>query len=159
MGRITYQNHTAAPDVHLPPRVQGVAHYEFGCRVAGAAAAGLHQIALSRSVGLYLVQPHALDKLAVGQVQLLVLTQLLARVERVGEPEIRDNNVAVAVEEQVFQLEIAMHDALLVQIAHAGNELGKQPPGRVVLEIAVVEDVVEELASRGVLEHDAVVPV
>ena len=52
-----------------------------------------------------------------------------------------------------------MHDALLVQIAHAGNELGEQPPGSVVLEIAVVENVVEELASRGVLEHDAVVPV
>lgn len=48
-----------------------------------------------------------------------------------------------------------MDDALLVEVADAGDELGEQPAGGGVPEVAVVEDVVEELAAGGVLEDDA----
>lgn len=60
----------------------------------------------------------------------------------------------MAVQEQILELQIAMHYALLVQVADTRDELRKQPPRRVVFEVAVVQDVVEELASRRVLEHD-----
>lgn len=47
-----------------------------------------------------------------------------------------------------------MNNTLLVQVAHARHELGEQSACRIVLQIAVIEDVVEELTARCVLEND-----
>lgn len=51
-----------------------------------------------------------------------------------------------------------MHNPLLVQVAHARHELGEQPARSIVLQVSVVENVVEQFTSGGVLEHDAIVP-
>lgn len=48
-----------------------------------------------------------------------------------------------------------MNDALLVQIANSGYQLGKQPSCSIVLEVPVVEDVVEKLSARCILKNDA----
>ena len=77
------------------------------------------------------------------------------RVKGVGETKVGDDDVLVAIEEEILQLQIPVHDALLVQVTNAGDELRKEPPRRAVLQVAVVEDVVEQLAARSVLHNDA----
>jgi hypothetical protein len=48
-----------------------------------------------------------------------------------------------------------VNNASLVQVADTGDELGEQLTRRAVLQIAVVEDVVEQLTARRILEDDA----
>jgi hypothetical protein len=48
-----------------------------------------------------------------------------------------------------------MDDTLFVKIAHTRNELGEKTSSSIVLEVSMVENVVEELTSRGVFENDA----
>ena len=76
-------------------------------------------------------------------------------LEVVGEAKVCDDDVAIAVEEEVLELEIAVDDLLGVDVADAGDELGEELAGVLFLEVAVGEDVVEELAARGVVEDDA----
>lgn len=52
-----------------------------------------------------------------------------------------------------------MNNSLLVEVTHTGDELGEQTASRVILQVSVVEDVVEELATRRILKDDANVPV
>lgn len=52
-----------------------------------------------------------------------------------------------------------MNNSLLVEVAHTRDELGEQTASRVILQVSVVEDVVEELAARRILKDDANVPV
>lgn len=51
-----------------------------------------------------------------------------------------------------------MDNAFFVQIAHARDKLGKEPSGCIVLEIPVVQDVVEQFASRSILENNSDMP-
>ena len=76
-------------------------------------------------------------------------------LEVVGEAKVCDDDVAIAVDEEVLELEIAVDDLLGVDVADAGDELGEELAGVLFLEVAVGEDVVEELAARGVVEDDA----
>jgi hypothetical protein len=46
-------------------------------------------------------------------------------LEAVGKAEVCDDDVAVAVEEEVLELEIAVDDLFLVDVPDAGDELGK----------------------------------
>lgn len=154
-GKDSYQNNSAAPDIDLSTSVEGVTNNQFWSCVAWAAAAGLHEIALPRAAGLDGVQPPRLDKLAVRQIQLLELRQLVVGIERVGEAKVGDDDVSVPVEQEVLQLEIAVDDALLVQVPNAGNELGKEAAGRVVLEVPVVQDIVKQFSAGGIFEDDA----
>ena len=153
-GRGSYENNSAAPDIDLSTSVQGVTNNQFWSRVAWAAAAGLHEVALPGATGLDRIQPSRLDKLAVRQVQLLELGQFIVGIERVGEAEVGDNDVPIAVEEKILKLEITVDDAFLVQVPNAGNKLSKEATGRVVLEVPVVQDVVEQFSARGILEND-----
>ncbi len=72
----------------------------------------------------------------------------------VGKANVGDDDVAVAVQKQIFELEIAMDDVLLMKVRDTGDELSKETAGMLLLEILVRENVVEELASRGILEDD-----
>jgi hypothetical protein len=61
----------------------------------------------------------------------------------------------MAVEEQVLQLEVAVDDLLLMRVPYARDELSEELARVLLLEIAMGEDVVKELAARGVFEDDA----
>ena len=49
--------------------------------------------------------------------------QFAAGSELVGEPEIRDFDIHVGVEKQVFRLQIAVNDALLMQVFNREHDL------------------------------------
>lgn len=151
----TYQNDTTTPDIHLASGVEGVADNELGSCVARATATCLHEITLPGSVALDAVQTHSFHEFPVGEVKLLLLSEILIRIESVGKAKVGNNDVAVAVQEQVFQFQISVNDSLLVKIADTRNKLGKQTAGRIVLQVSVVENIVEQLASRCILENDA----
>lgn len=155
---VTYENDAAAPDVHFPARIEGVANYQLGGGVAGATTARLHQVALPGSIRLELVETHTFDELAVGQIQLLFLAKFFVGVKGVGEAKVGDDDVAVAVEKEIFEFEIAVDDAFFMEVSDTGHELSEKSPGGVVLQVAVGQDVVEQLAARSVLENDSNVP-
>jgi hypothetical protein len=67
-------------------------------------------------------------------------------VEPVGKAKVGDDDVAVLVEEEVLELEVAVDNVLLVEIVDARDELRKELLRISLLEIAVGEDVVEQLA-------------
>ena len=75
-------------------------------------------------------------------------------LKAIGESEIGDDNIAMTVKKEVFQLEVAMNDFLLVDIPDSGNELREKLRSIPFFEIALSEDVVEELSSRGVFQYD-----
>lgn len=47
-------------------------------------------------------------------------------VKCVGKAKVSDNDVSVAIQEQVFQLKVTMDDALLVEVANSGDQLGEE---------------------------------
>ena len=73
----------------------------------------------------------------------------------VRESKICDYNIAVAVKEEVFEFEIPMDNFLLMNVPDTRDELGKEFCSILLLEVPVGQDVVKELATRGVLENDA----
>jgi hypothetical protein len=75
-------------------------------------------------------------------------------LEAVGEAKVGDDHVAVSVKEEVFELEVAVHDLLLVDVPHPRDELREELGGVTLFEVSVCEDVVEELAARGVFDDD-----
>ena len=148
----TYQDNTTAPDVDLATSVERVAHDKLGRSIARASTASLHEIAATR---LGVVEAHLSYEVLVAQPVLDLLAQLVLGVEGVGEPKVGDDDVLVAVQQQVLKLQISVYDTLLVQVAHTGYELGEQFTRGTVLQVAVVENVVEELTARCILEDDA----
>jgi hypothetical protein len=70
--------------------------------------------------------------------------------EAIGEPEVGDDHVPMSIEQQVLELQVAMDDFLLVDVPDAGYELGEELGGVALAEVAVSEDVVEQLAPRRV---------
>ena len=76
-------------------------------------------------------------------------------LETVCKTKISDDDVAVAVEEEVFELEVAVDNFLLVNVPDAGDELRKEFCGVTLAQIAMGEDMVKELATGSVLEDDA----
>jgi hypothetical protein len=102
-----------------------------------------------------LLQAHLGNKVLVAQVVLNLLAKFVVGAEGVGKSKVGDDDVAIAVEEQVLQLQVAVDNSLLMQIADTRHELCKQTTSRVVLKVAVVENVVEQLSARCVLEDDA----
>jgi hypothetical protein len=73
----------------------------------------------------------------------------------VGETKVGDDDIAVAVQEEIFELEITVNNFLLMDVPDARDELGKEFSGVSFFEVTMCEDVVKELATRGVLEDDA----
>ena len=58
-------------------------------------------------------------------------------LESVCESEIGDDDISMAVEEQVFEFEVAMDDFLLVDVPYARDELRKQLGSILFFEVAV----------------------
>ncbi len=76
------------------------------------------------------------------------------RVKCVRKSEVGNNDIAVPIQKQVLKLQIAMDDALLMEVSNTRYELSEQTTCGVVLKITVVENVIKELAAGGVLEDD-----
>jgi len=57
--------------------------------------------------------------------------------ESVCESEIGDDDVSMAVEQEVFEFEVAMDDFLLVDVPYTRNELGKKLGSILFFEVAV----------------------
>lgn len=85
----------------------------------------MHQISLSSPVELYPVKAHSFHKVLVCEIQLLVIREIVVGVECVCEPKIRDDDIAISVQQKILKLEISVHDSLLVEIAHTRDELCK----------------------------------
>jgi hypothetical protein len=75
--------------------------------------------------------------------------------ETVGKTKVGDDDVAIAVKQKILELEVAVNDLFLVDVPDTGDELGEKFCGILFFEVSVGKDMVEELASRGVLENDA----
>ena len=75
--------------------------------------------------------------------------------EAVGKAEVGYKDIAISIEEKVFELEITMNDLFLVDVPDTGDELREKFCGVLFFEVSVGKDMVKELASRGVLEDDA----
>ena len=78
-----------------------------------------------------------------------------AGAEIVRKAKIGDDHIAVAVEEQVLELQVAVDDLFAVQVRDARDELRKEAARLALLEALLRENVVKQLATRAVLEHDA----
>ena len=76
------------------------------------------------------------------------------RLHKSRESEVRDFDVEVLVEQNILWLQVAVADAERVEIFEAVNNLAEEPRGLLVRQAPVLNEVVEELAVRRVLEHD-----
>ena len=76
-------------------------------------------------------------------------------LETVGEPKVGDDHVPVSIEEEVLEFEVTMDDLFLMKVPDGRNELSKQLASVTFFEVAVGEDVIEELAAGGIFEDDA----
>jgi len=78
-----------------------------------------------------------------------------AVLEAISEAEVGDNNIAIAVEEEIFELEVAVDDFTLMDVPDAGDELGEKTACILFFEEAMRENVIEQFTARGVVENDA----
>ena len=80
-------------------------------------------------------------------------SQELSVCHHVGQPEIRDLDIEVLIQQQILRLKIPVNDVVTVAIFHAGDDLLEEPPGVVLLQLAVLNDVVEEFSAGDVFHH------
>ena len=77
--------------------------------------------------------------------------RLLARLQHLGDAQVRYLQVPVGGDEEVLELEVAVEDALLVQVLEAEDGAGSKEARMVLWEAqvgAVLDDIVEELPSE-----------
>lgn len=74
--------------------------------------------------------------------------------EPIGETEICYYHVPVAIEEEVFELQVAVDDLFLVDVPDAGDELTEEFARILLLQVAVSQNVVEEFTPRCIFEDD-----
>ena len=87
-------------------------------------------------------------------MKLFVFGQLVARVEGVCKAEIGYDDVAVAVQEQILELQVTVDDLLLVDIPDTRDELAEQFTGVFLAKVSVGQDMVEQLTAGCVFEDD-----
>jgi len=151
----TYQNDTATPNIYLSASVQSITNNKFWRRVTRATTARLHEIASSETFLVLEVESFALDELFVANPVLLLFVQFIVGVESVGKAKVGDNDVLVAIQEQVLKLEITVNNTLLVQVSDTRDQLSEEPPRGRIFEVSVVQDVIEELTSGCVFQDDS----
>lgn len=81
--------------------------------------------------------------------------QGLLLCEGVGEAEVDDFDVLLVIEQQVLRLEVPVDYVEVVHVLDAGDDLLVELAGLFLLQFGVLDDVVEELSTAGVL-HDQV---
>jgi hypothetical protein len=121
-----------------------------------AAGHGIEHNAHAPHVGETAVVGFALDDFGRGVGIRAAVCRQLPRVlvcEQGGKSEIGNFYVALGVEQNVFALEVAVHDLLRVAVFHAQHYLAKQAPGRVVRECAAAIDVFQQVATLGVFHN------
>lgn len=64
-------------------------------------------------------------------------------IEAIGESEIGDDHVAIAVEEEVLEFEVSMNDSFSVKVRDSRDKLSEESGSISFLEVAMSEDVVE----------------
>jgi hypothetical protein len=69
--------------------------------------------------------------------------------EVVRETKVSDDDVAIPVQQEILQFQIAVNNLLLVQVVDTRDELSKESAGITVLEVLVCQDVIEELTACG----------
>ena len=92
------------------------------------------------------------DRPPVGQIIIIFLFQYLRRQyliraalrlgflvaqESLGQAKIDDFKIALTVEHQIRQLEVPVHDIVLVQLTEADHELGDQASGLLFWKVSV----------------------
>jgi hypothetical protein len=121
----TYQNDTATPNVHLSASVQSITNDKFWSCVTRATAACLHEVASSETLLVLEIESFALDELLVANPVLLLFVQFIVGIESVGKAKVSDNDVLVAIQEQILKLEITVNDALLMEVSYTRYQLGE----------------------------------
>ena len=76
-------------------------------------------------------------------------------LESVCEAEVGDDNVTIAVQQQVLQLQITVDNLLGMQVGHAGYELRKELGSILLAKVSMSENVIEEFASGCIFNDDA----
>mmetsp|Transcript_25481 Transcript_25481/g.64197 ORF Transcript_25481/g.64197 Transcript_25481/m.64197 type:complete len:235 (-) Transcript_25481:648-1352(-) len=71
----------------------------------------------------------------------------------VRQPKIRDLHVQVCVQEQVFRLQIPVHDVVQVAVLNPADDLLKKPASLRLPQPQFVHDVVEQLTAGHILHH------
>lgn len=61
--------------------------------------------------------------------------------------------VTIVIEQQILRLQIPMHDHVTMAVVYAGDDLLKEPASFRFLQLPIVDDVIEQLATADVL-HD-----
>ena len=74
--------------------------------------------------------------------------------EAVCKPKVGDDDIPVAVEQEVLEFQVAMNDFLLVDVPDAGDELRKELACILLPQVAMGKDVIKQLASGRIFEDD-----
>ena len=80
-------------------------------------------------------------------------------VPEVAQPKVRNNSLPLGlVEQDVLQLDVAVDDALAVQVAESRQDLFEEAPGDLFLQLValLVANHVAEVASREEVQDQAV---
>ena len=72
-----------------------------------------------------------------------------------GEPEVAEFHVEVGVQEDVFGLQVAVHDAARVEVIDGETEFVEHSPFDERHHVFVLAEVGQEVAARAVLHDDA----
>lgn len=85
-----------------------------------------------------------------------IIVAIFVTRQEVTRAEIRDLDAALGRDEDVCRLEVAVHDALLMQVLEGEQQLQRVEPRRVLREAVVAQDVLAQAAAGDVLEVQAV---
>lgn len=78
-------------------------------------------------------------------------------LKTVGKAKVRDDDVAVPIQKEIFKLEIAVNNLFRVNVRYAGYELCKELASVLFFKVSVGKDMVEQLPTRSILENNAYV--
>lgn len=68
-------------------------------------------------------------------------------IKLIGEAEIGDDDVSVLVQQQIFQLEIAMDNVFLVKVRNSRDKLGEKLLSVSFLQISAGENMIKQLST------------
>jgi hypothetical protein len=94
------------------------------------------------------------EKLGCGEIETPTESlEVTAGGKQVAEPKVDDLDVAILADEDIFNLEVAVDDAIPMAVVEGAGDLAGEFAGLFLLEFAVGDDVVEHLTSVDKLEE------